>query len=99
MSRSFILFLSLIIISFLFGFIYITPNGFSSLKYRKVELNIKEEKAAGTIAVYREDVQATYINSKYKTGFPALYTPNRYNRCKGCIDRIQSGEPYTSNRN
>uniref|UniRef100_UPI003983A3A7 PVC-type heme-binding CxxCH protein n=1 Tax=Daejeonella sp. TaxID=2805397 RepID=UPI003983A3A7 len=91
MIRSFILFISFIIFNFWVGFKYISHNGFPFLKDKEVELNIKEDKAAGTISVYSADMKEPILTQNAKADFRPYIHPIAAPDGKGILTEYSPG--------
>lgn len=91
MIRSFILFISFIIINLWFGFKYISYNGFPFLKDKEVELNIIEDKDAETISVYRSDIKEPILTQNAKADFRPYIHPIAPPDGKGILTEYSPG--------
>ncbi|MBC7759460.1 MAG: PmoA family protein, partial [Phormidesmis sp. FL-bin-119] len=91
MIRSFILFISLILFNFWFGFNFYPLRGFTFLKDKEVELNIKENKAAGTISVYRVDIKEPILIQHAKADFRPYIHPISSPDGKGMLTEYSPG--------
>ena len=91
MIRSFILFISFILINFWFGFNYYSLRGFTFLKDTEVELNIIEDKAAGTISVYRVDMKEPILIQNAKADFRPYIHPIAAPDGKGILTEYSPG--------
>ena len=91
MIRSFILFISLILFNFWFGFNFYPLRGFTFLNGKEIELNIKENKAAGTISVYRADMKEPILIQHAKADFRPYIHPIAAPDGKGILTEYSPG--------
>lgn len=91
MLRSILLFISFLIFNFWLGSKYLQKDKPSPFKAEEIELSIKEDKAAGTISVYRPGVNEPILTQTAKADFRPYIHPIAAPDGKGVLTEYSPG--------